>query len=164
MILGVILLVLTAAAGVLNGLAHQLTIGGIGGAAGLLVFGLTGVVVAYHQPRNPVGWILTLFALLFLLGTAAQGYAVLRYHLDHSGLPLGPAAVLIAPVTALSFFVLPLAILLFPDGQLTALAVGAVGLRGLRRFRGAQRIRPGGGRGGGARHPRQLVGRRRDHR
>ena len=120
MILGVILLVLTAAAGVLNGLAHQLTIGGIGGAAGLLVFGLTGVVVAYHQPRNPVGWILTLFAFLFLLGTAAQGYAVLRYHLDHSGLPLGQAAVLIAPVTALSFFVLPLAILLFPDGQLTA--------------------------------------------
>jgi hypothetical protein len=118
LILGVIVIVLTAAAGVLSGLAHQLTIGGIGAAAGLLVFGLTGVVVAYHQPRNPVGWILIFFALLFLLGTAAQAYAVLRYHLGHSGLPLGPAAVLIAPVTALSFFVLPLAILLFPDGQL----------------------------------------------
>ena len=93
-------------------------IGGIGGAAGLLVFGLTGVVVAYHQPRNPVGWSLIVFALLFVLGTAAQAYAVLRYHLGHSGLPFGSAAVLIAPVTALSFFVLPLAILFFPDGQL----------------------------------------------
>jgi hypothetical protein len=118
LILGVIVLALTTAAGVLSGLAHQLTIGDIGAAAGLLVFGLTGVVVAYHQPRNPVGWILIVFALLFLLGTAAQAYAVLRYHLGQSGLPLGPAAVLIAPVTALSFFVLPLAILLFPDGRL----------------------------------------------
>jgi hypothetical protein len=118
LILGVIVLALTAAAGVLSGLAHQLTIGDIGAAAGFLVFGLTGVVVAYHQPRNPVGWSLIVFALLFVLGTAAQAYAVLRYHLGHSGLPFGPAAVLIAPVTGLSFLVLPLAILLFPDGQL----------------------------------------------
>jgi hypothetical protein len=120
LILGVIVLVLTAAAGVLSALAHQLTIGDIGAAAGLLVFGLTGVVVAYHQLRNPVGWILILFALMFLLGTAAQAYAVLRYHLGHSGFPLGPAAVLIAPVTWLSFLVLPLAILFFPDGRLTS--------------------------------------------
>ena len=114
------MLVLWPATAVLSGLAHQLTLGGFGAAAGFLVFGLTGVVVAYHQPRNAVGWIFIFFPLLFILGIAAQYYAVLRYHLGHSGLPLGPLAVLIAPVTSLSFFLLPLAILLFPDGRLTS--------------------------------------------
>ena len=118
--LGAVVLVLWAGAGVLTGLAHQLTPGHIGAGAGLLVFGLTGVVVAYHQPRNPVGWILVSFPLLFLLGTDAEYYAMLRYHLGHSGLPFGPAAVLIAPVTQPSLFVLSPAILLFPDGRLTS--------------------------------------------
>jgi MFS family permease len=120
LILGVILLVLCAGGGVLTGLAHQLTLGLAAGAVGFLVFGVTGVVVAYHQPRNPVGWILIAFPFLFLLGADAQYYAVLRYHLGHSGLPFGPAAVLVAPVTQPSLFVLPLAILLFPDGRLTS--------------------------------------------
>ena len=75
----------------------SLSIGRLGAAAGLPVFGLTGVVVAYHQPRNPVGWILISFPFLFLLGVDAQYYTVLRYHLGHSGLPFGPAAVVVAP-------------------------------------------------------------------
>jgi hypothetical protein len=54
LIFGGTVLVLWAAAGLLIGLAHQLSIGHLGAAAGLLVFGVTGVVVAYHQPRNPV--------------------------------------------------------------------------------------------------------------
>jgi hypothetical protein len=120
LIFGAVLLVLCASAGVLTGMAHQLTIGHIGTGAGTLVFGLTGVVIAYHQPRNPVGWILIAFPFLFLLGADAQYYTVLRYHLGHSGLPFGPAAVLVAPVTQTSFYVLPLAILLFPDGRVTS--------------------------------------------
>ena len=103
LIFGAAVLVLWAGAGVLLGLAYQLTIGHLGAAAGLLVFGLAGVVVAYHQPGNPVGWILISFPFLFLLGVDAQYYAVLRYHLGHSGLPFGPAAVLVAPVTQPSF-------------------------------------------------------------
>ena len=120
LVLGVCMLVLWPTAGVLGGLAHQLTLGGLGAAAGFLVFGLTGVVVAYHQPRNPVGWILIFFPVLFVLGIAAQYYTVLRYHLGHFGLPLGPVAVLIAPANQVSFFLLPLVILLFPDGRLTS--------------------------------------------
>jgi hypothetical protein len=120
LILGAALLILCAGAGVLTGVAHQLTVGHAGAGAGALVFGLTGVVVAYHQPRNPVGWILISFPFLFLLGADAQYYAVLRYHLGHSGLPFGPAAVLVAPVIQSSFFVLPLAILMFPDGRVTS--------------------------------------------
>ena len=94
LILGAALLVLCAGAGVLTGLAHQLTLGHVAVGAGMMVFGLTGVVVAYHQPRNPVGWILISFPFLYLIGADAQYYAVLRYHLGHSGLPFGPAAVL----------------------------------------------------------------------
>jgi MFS family permease len=115
---GAALLVLCAAGGVLTGLAHQLTFGHAGFGVGTLVFGLTGVVIAYHQPRNPVGWILIAFPFLSLLGADAQYYAVLRYHLGHSGLPFGPAVVLVAPVIQSSLFVLPMAILLFPDGRL----------------------------------------------
>jgi hypothetical protein len=114
---GVALLVLCAGAGVLTGLAHQLTLGHAGFGVGELVFGVTGVVVAYHRPRNPVGWIFVAFPLLSLLGADAQYYTVLRYHLGHSGLPFGPEAVLVAPVIQSSPFVLPLAILLFPDGR-----------------------------------------------
>jgi hypothetical protein len=121
LILGAALLVLCAGAGVLTGLAHQLTLGHVAVGAGMMVFGLTGVVVAYHQPRNPVGWILISFPFLYLLGADAQYYAVLRYHLGHSGLPFGPAAVLVAPLTqSAPFFVLQLVILLFPDGRVTS--------------------------------------------
>ena len=44
---GAAVLVLWAGAGVLLGLAHQLTLGHLGAAAGLPVFGLTGVVAAF---------------------------------------------------------------------------------------------------------------------
>ena len=95
------------------------------------------------------------FTFFFLLGIDAQEYAVLRYLLGHR-LPFAPAAVLIAQVEReLSFFLLPLAILLFPDGQLTAprwwwvLSAYAV-VSGSSR---PQRLRSGDRRGGGARHP-----------
>jgi len=121
LILGAALIVLCAAAGVLTGVARQLTLGHVALGAGLMVFGLTGVVVAYHQPRNRVGWILISFPFLYLLGADAQYYAVLRYHLGHSGLLFGPAAVLVAPlIQSAPFFVLQLVILLFPDGRVTS--------------------------------------------
>jgi hypothetical protein len=119
-VLGLVVLLLWAVAGVLLGLDHTLTIGNIGAGTGLLVFAIVGVVVAFHQPRNPVGWILISFALIFLLGIDAGHYAALCYRLGHHGLPFGPVAVLLAPVNQLAFAIFPLAILLFPDGRLTS--------------------------------------------
>ncbi len=119
-VLGLVVLLLWAAAGVLLGLDHKLTIGNVGVGAGLLVYAVVGVVVAFHQPRNPVGWILISFAFVFLLGIDAGYYAVLCYRLGHHGLVFGPVAVLLAPVNQLAFSILPLAILLFPDGRLTS--------------------------------------------
>ena len=79
-----------------------------------------GVIVARHQPRNPVGWILILFVVLFLIPVDAGYYAALRYRLGYHGLPLGPAAVVLTSLWPLAFALFPLVILLFPDGRLTS--------------------------------------------
>ena len=78
----------------LSTLAHQSTFLNI--ATGIpipLVYAGVGVIVARHQPRNPVGWILILFVVLFLIPVDAGYYAALRYHFGYHGLPLGQAAV-----------------------------------------------------------------------
>jgi hypothetical protein len=86
---------------------------------GFLAFALPGVVVARRQPGNPIGWILIGLGVYAGVITDAGRYAVFDYHFHHGDLPLGPAAALLA--TGLwtgTFLVLPLVILLFPDGRL----------------------------------------------
>jgi hypothetical protein len=102
-------------------LIHQLTILNV--ATGLTIplgYAAVGVVVARHQPRNPVGWILIFFVVLLLIPLNAGYYAVLRYRLGYHGLPLGPAAVAVASLLVLAPALFPLVILLFPDGRLTS--------------------------------------------
>ena len=76
--------------------------------------------MARRQLRNPVGWILIIFILVFLLSQAAGYYAVLYYRLGHHSLPLAPVAVLLLPLWAPALLLFPVVILLFPDGRLTA--------------------------------------------
>jgi hypothetical protein len=87
----------------------------------LVAFAVPGVVVARRQPGNPIGWILIVLGLLGAFYTDAARYAVFDYHFHHGHLPLGPVAVTVA--WALwgtgQFTLLPLIILLFPDGHLT---------------------------------------------
>jgi hypothetical protein len=119
--LGVLALVLLGTTAALAALIHQATFLNI--ATGIpipLVYATVGVIVARHQPRNPVGWILILFVVLFLIPVDAGYYAVLCYRLGHHGLPLGPAAVVVASLWPLAFALYPLVILLFPDGRLTS--------------------------------------------
>jgi hypothetical protein len=119
--LGVLVLVLLGTTATLAALIHQATFLNL--ATGIpipLVYAGVGVIVARHQPRNPVGWILILFVVLFLIWVDAGFYAVLCYHLGHHGLPLGPAAVVLTSVWPLAFALFPLVILLFPDGRLTS--------------------------------------------
>jgi hypothetical protein len=104
---------------VLSGLDHQLTASNVATGAGYLVFAGVGIVVAYHQPRNPVGWLLIFFVLFFALGIDAQEYAVFCYLLGHH-FPLAAAAVLVKPVATPAFLLLPLVIFLFPDGRLAS--------------------------------------------
>ena len=84
-----------------------------------LAFALPGVVVARRQPGNPIGWILIGLGVYGSFQTDAGRYAVFDYHFHHGGLPLGPAAALVATgLWTMLFLVLPLVILLFPDGRL----------------------------------------------
>jgi hypothetical protein len=87
----------------------------------LVAFAVPGVVVARRKPGNPIGWILIGLGLLGAFYTDAARYAVFDYHFHHGDLPFGPAAVTVA--WALwgtgQFCLLPLIILLFPDGRLT---------------------------------------------
>jgi hypothetical protein len=119
--LGVLVLVLLGATAALSALIHQATFINIGtGIPVPLVYAAVGVIVARHQPRNAVGWILILFVVTFLIQVDAGYYAVLRYRLGYHGLPLGPPAVVLASVFPLALALFPLVILLFPDGRLTS--------------------------------------------
>jgi hypothetical protein len=117
-ILGVVAAAEVALIFVLLGLDHQLTVLQTWTGVGFLSFAVVGVLVALHQPRNAVGWLLIGFSTIFMLGVCAQYYAVFCYHLGHRGLPLAPVAVLLMPVAGVSFVLVPPVILLFPDGRL----------------------------------------------
>jgi len=85
----------------------------------ILAFTVVGVVVARSQPRNPVGWVLLSIGVSLIVLGDARVYAVLDYRLHDGRLPGGPVAVLLAgSISELMFLLLPLAILLFPDGRL----------------------------------------------
>ena len=81
-------------------------------------FGAVGVIVALRQPRNPIGWILLAVALLVGGSFDVETYSYLIYHVGDHGLPLGRVAVALAPCWYPGLVLLPLPILLFPDGRL----------------------------------------------
>ena len=118
---GALVLMLLGVTVALAALIHQLTILNV--ATGLtipLIYAAVGVVVARHQPRNPVGWILIFFVVLLLIPLDAGYYAVLRYRLGYHGIPFGPAAVALASLLILAPALFPVVILLFPDGRPTS--------------------------------------------
>jgi len=104
-------------------LGGKLAIRNLGPAASLttliLVIGAVGLVVARHQPRNLIGWLLMGEALLTLVTIAAASYTTLVYYQGHPGLPLaGPVALVLAGFFPITFIPFPLVVLLFPDGRL----------------------------------------------
>ena len=121
MALGALAVVLTALNVVLAELVHQLTFLGIGpGIPVFLIYAGVGVVIARHQPRNPVAWVLIGFVLLAMLSADAGYYAVYCYRLGHHGLPLAGVAAALVPLFLPGIALFPLVILLFPDGRLTS--------------------------------------------
>ena len=83
-----------------------------------LAFAVLGAVVAWHQPRNPTGWLLIACGSLYLLVSAAGVYAVLDYRVHHGTLPAGRAAVLTEASAFLIAVIIGLVVVLFPDGTL----------------------------------------------
>src|SRR5580693_1022886 len=92
-------------------------IGGFALALMFLVMATVGLVVARFQRRNPIGYLLLGAALCFLLTLGAGGYTTLVYA-QHRDLPLGAVALVLGPAGILAVFMLPLIVLLFPDGRL----------------------------------------------
>jgi hypothetical protein len=114
-------LVLLATAITLNGLTDQLSVLSAGPIVPIVViYAGVGVIVARRQPRNPIGWLLIIFILVFLLSTVVGSYAVLYYRFGHHGLPLAQVAVLLQPLWAPAILLFPVVILLFPDGRLAS--------------------------------------------
>ena len=83
-------------------------------------FAVLGFLLARRQPRNPIGWILLLLGPAVIVSAAAGMYSILAYQVDGYDLPLSRLAVVLAPGWALLQVVLPLPILLFPDGRIAS--------------------------------------------
>jgi hypothetical protein len=121
LVLGAGALVLMAASIVAAASVHQLSILGTGPIIPVVVaYAGVGVVVSRRQPRNPIGWILVGFILLFLFSGLAGWYAVFYYNFGHHGLPLAQVGVILQPLWAPAILMFPLVILFFPDGRLAS--------------------------------------------
>jgi hypothetical protein len=138
--LGALIVVLLVCLAVVSLVAHQFKLSGLGLVALFLSFGVVGVIVAWHQPRNPMGWLLLGVTFFFLLVSLATSYAYLDYRLRGGRLPLGWLSVLLTPSWAPAIVLAGLALMLFPDGRILSswwkpvlgayLALGAVWLGG----------------------------------
>jgi hypothetical protein len=81
-------------------------------------FAVVGLVVAWHRPRNPIGWLMLVLAAVSLMFYVDSGlYNLLNYRLGHQ-LPLAPVVLLVYHVSEPMLGLIPLTILLFPDGRL----------------------------------------------
>jgi hypothetical protein len=137
---GVLTVAMLAAAALIAAAAHKSDPANLGEVVLWFSFGIVGVVVAWHQPRNPMGWVLMGVTFFFILDALATSYAILDYRLHGGRLPAGWLAVLLAPSWAPAIVLVGLAIMLFPDGRMVAswwkpmlwayLALGALWLGG----------------------------------
>ena len=115
---GVLIVIMLAATVTLGASARHLKLSDFGEAALWLSFALVGVVVAWHQPRNPMGWVLLGVTFFFLVDAAAGAYTILDYRRHGGRLPMGWLAVLLSPSWAPAVVLAGLAVLLFPDGRI----------------------------------------------
>jgi hypothetical protein len=137
---GLLILVLLAVLAVASAVTHQFKLSDLGLTAEYLSFAVVGIVVAWHQPRNPMGWVLLGVTFFFMLDGLGSTYAYLDYRMHGGRLPLGGLAVLLAPSWAPAIVLAGLALMLFPDGRILAnwwkpmlwlyLALGALWLGG----------------------------------
>jgi hypothetical protein len=76
-----------------------------------------GLVIAVRRPKLVFGWLLLVASFAFIGGELAHSYAAQA--LRHPGtLPAGMAAAFLQTLQLIGFVILPLLLLLFPDGQL----------------------------------------------
>lgn len=84
----------------------------------VMLFAVVGLVVAYRQPANAMGWLMYFAALAFLVNADASEYSVLVYRDHRAWHALGPVAVMVQPSWAPAIIMVVLLVLLFPDARL----------------------------------------------
>jgi hypothetical protein len=118
---GALIVVMLAGLAVAGPAEHRgLQLSRLGEIALFLGFGLVGVIVAWHQPRNPMGWVLLGVTFFLVLSSLGNAYAYVDYRLHGGRLPLGWLAVLVGPSWAPAIVLAGLAVMLFPDGRILA--------------------------------------------
>jgi hypothetical protein len=80
-------------------------------------FAVIGLVVAWHRPRNLTGWLMLALGAGFIVQVDGGLYNLLNYRLGHH-LPLAPVVLILYHVSEPELGLIPLVILLFPDGRL----------------------------------------------
>jgi hypothetical protein len=115
---GIVTVLMLAGTAVISTMTHQPLFDGLSHVFVYLCFGLIGVIVAWHQPRNPMGWVLLGVLFFFILEALAGSYVALDYRWHHGRLPLGWVAVLLGATWAPAVVLAGLALLLFPDGRI----------------------------------------------
>ena len=116
--IGILTVLMLAGTAVVSTMTHQPLFDGLSHVFVYLCFGLIGVIVAWHQPRNPMGWVLLGVLFFFILDALAGSYVALDYRLHGGRLPLGWVAVLLGAAWAPAVVLAGLALLLFPDGRI----------------------------------------------
>jgi hypothetical protein len=118
---GALIVVMLAGLGVAGPAEHRgLQLSRLGEIVLFLGFGLVGAIVAWHQPRNPMGWVLIGVTFFLVLSSLSSAYAYVDYRLHGGRLPLGWLAVLVGPSWAPAIVLAGLAVMLFPDGRILA--------------------------------------------
>ena len=79
---------------------------------------VVGFLIAWHQPRNPIGWLLLCASLLYPIGLNAADYSTFYTSLGSWGRWAGPVAFLPEPLWISPVVLFPLVLLVFPDGRL----------------------------------------------
>ena len=98
--------------------SHVATASGVPSLLFPLAFGAVGAVVARHQPRNPVGWLLLGVAVFFTINGVASCLLCSRLPAAR-GAAVGRLARGTAPTTwAPAIVCAGLSVMLFPDGRL----------------------------------------------
>jgi hypothetical protein len=120
-LLAVLLLAFSVITIVQSAVDHKITLGTFNTGAGLMltlwVIAAVGLVVAWHQPGNPIGWLLLAAPTSLAVTFAGDGYDV-AYRAGQHALPvLGPAALIFAQLFYFPFIAFPLIVWLFPDGR-----------------------------------------------
>jgi len=117
--IGVLTLLLMALDVPLEAALHTLAAANAWELVFVVPFTLLGTVVARREPRNPMGWLLLAIPFVTVLQGIASDYAVFVYTHGHRGWPLGQVAVVIDSLgSAVGLILVPMVILLFPDGRL----------------------------------------------